>query len=1170
MINKKVVLFGAGRRGRNYLQQLRNEDIDVNHFCDNSESLWGTYLDGIEIRKPTYDALADCYVIIAVKEDMGIKEQLLECGVEVANILDMETLEKKNKLFITEISNSNNSRVCKNEYCEDAQISIVYLGDFPYASSVKQLKEVCSDYKLEIIVNPKSKLTEMCHADKAIILAHDDYVQPKFIENLIRTYEENDCKCVVGSKVVDFEQKIISAGQIYWSDGIAENMYFGQKMSICETEFVREVNGLIIDGILVGRKQFDLFDRFCDKNDYYGFFCELKHQGIPAIYQPESVVMKNSQNTPQYAQISEYNIMPEYFETNSESCVNGRNISLRKMSAKKYKGYMVLVEGTVPRYDQTAAGRTVDQYIEIFQKIGWQVVLLPSNYLKTYQYTQRYQQKGIWVIYGVEWHRERQERFKQLLDDVSYVFCVWPHCSLEYLNIIKEYKPSVTTSYYGGDIHYVRLQRQYELTNDEKYLEESKIFRKWEEEIVDTVDFAGFPSFLEVDYLKQQFPDKNIQYYPAFYYPTKKLTKRKKENSGLIFCGIFAHAPNTDGMLWFLQKVLPILNGFGFKDKVYVVGGLPTEELVAHGNEQVIVTGHVTDEELTAYYENARIAIAPLRFGAGIKGKILEAMNKGIPMVTTDVGAESIKVEEAGLTIANEEVEFAKAIWELYNNQAEIERKSEMGQNYTMKYFGEEALKGLFESQMAYEKHIPKLVLYGAGIRGKRMLEQLKHEGEKVYYFVDKDSNKIGTYISGVPVISIEELKQVKDHRIIITPANSEGIKDELLANGIKEKNILSAFSRTAYKWIDAKYAETAMKRYTENAEKTILFDCENGICLGGVESWCLDIGAGLDEKGYRVKYIAKRLPIRLPDKLEKQMEYVRIRSSHMFEEQAVIDMIEVIAKNLPCTVVACMPDEVMVAACAVKEVAPDKVNIISAIHNDISDFYEKNIALDHYIDSYICVSKKIQDIMKSRVDRPEKVLRKVSPIKHEEKLERTYNLKEKLCIGLAGRIEIQQKRLDLLIPLVIKLKLLNVNFVLELAGDGTYLEEIRKEVERFGLQKDVHICGRIDNDKMHQFWLRQDVSVNLSDYEGRSLSVMEAMSAGAVPVLTDTSGNEDIIEGINGYLVPLEDIDMMAQRISYLDGHREFLPKMGQRAHEVIVRECNREEYVDFVEKLL
>lgn len=1170
MIDKKVVLFGAGRLGRRYLEQLRNENIDVNHFCDNNEALWGTYLDGIEVRKPSNDALADCYVVVAVKEDTGIKEQILSYGVEERNVLGLDSLENKNKLFITEASIAGSARMYMSECCEDAQISIVYLGNFPYKSSVEQLKKVCCEYKLDILINPRGKLTEICHTDKAIILAADDYVQPNFIDELLRTYEGNKGRCVVGSRVVDYEQNIISAGQIFWDDGIVENMYFGQKMSTCEVEYVREVNGLIVDGLLVAREQYDLFDRFLDKNDYYGFFCELKYQGIPAIYQPESIVMKNNQSIPRYAKISEYNIMPEHFDVNSERCTDGRKISLKSMSAKKFKGYMVLVEGTVPRFDQTAAGRTIDQYIEIFQKIGWQVVLLPSNYLKTYQYTQRYQQRGIWVIYGVEWHRERDKRFKQLLDDVSYVFCVWPHCSLEYLNIVKQYKPSVITSYYGGDIHYIRLQRQYELTNDSKYLEESKKFRKWEEDIIDTVDFAGFPSFLEVDYLKQQFPDKNIQYYPAFYYPTKNLVKRKKENRGLIFCGIFAHAPNTDGMLWFLQKILPMLNGFGFKDKVYVVGGLPTEELVAYGNEQVIVTGHVTDEELAEYYENSRVAIAPLRFGAGIKGKILEAMYKGIPMVTTDIGAESIKIEESGLTVANEEFEFAKAVWELYNDQTEIERKSQMGQNYTMKYFGENALKELFESQMSYEKHIPKLVLYGAGIRGRKTLEQLQREGEKVYYFVDKDPNKIGTFVNDIPVISIEELKQVKDYRVIITPVKSEGIKEELIVNGIEEKSILSAFSRSAYKWIDAKYAENAVKRCAENTEKTILFDCENGICLGGVESWCLDIGAGLDEKGYRVRYIAKRLPIKLPDNLEKQMEYVRIRSSHMFEEQALMDMIDVIAKSLPCTVVACMPDEVMVAACAVKKVAPDKVNIVSAIHNDISDFYEKNVSLDWYIDSYICVSKKIQDIMKTRVDRPEKVLKKVSPIKHEIKLERFYNEKGKLRIGLAGRIEVQQKRLDLLLPLIIKLKVLNVNFVFELAGDGTYLEEIRKEVERFGLQEDIHICGRIDNDKMYQFWLRQDVCVNLSDYEGRSLSVMEAMSAGAVPVLTDTSGNEDIIEDINGYLVPLEDIDLMAQRICYLDKNRKRLPEMGQRAHAVIVKECNRAEYIDFIEKIV
>lgn len=464
-----------------------------------------------------------------------------------------------------------------------------------------------------------------------------------------------------------------------------------------------------------------------------------------------------------------------------------------------------------------------------------------------------------------------------------------------------------------------------------------------------------------------------------------------------------------------------------------------------------------------------------------------------------------------------------------------------------------------------------KIILYGAGIRGKRYANQMNEWGSLVSYFVDRDPEKIGTIVQNIPIISVEQLKTMDDYQLYITPKESDGIIEELIKDGIPKSNILSGFGMMATGWGASNLVEKILERKKESEVETVFFDCENGICLGGVESWCLDVGKGLTQRGHRVRYIAKKLPIELPDELENQMDYVRIQNSHMFEKLAVEDMITVIANNLPCTVIACMPDEVMVAACAVKRVVGDKICIISAMHNDISDYYEKNLALDEYIDSYICVSKKIQDEMKKRVSHPGRVYRKVSPIMHDKKLERSYTKNgEKIKLGLAGRLEVQQKRLDLLVPLLVKLKLRNVDYVLELAGDGAYLPEIRREVERFELEDNIIIHGRIDNNKMGEFWKHQDVCINLSDFEGRSLSVMEAMAAGAVPVLTDTSGNEDIIEGENGFVVPLEDIDKMAEIIDKLAADKDKLSNMGAKAHEVIVRECGYESYITFVEGLL
>lgn len=702
MLEKTVVVFGSGIRGRKLLQDLRNEYIDVSYFCDNNEEKWGSYIDGIEVRKPNGVSLNnEHYIVIGIKEAEGVREQILSLGVSEKNLVTREDLYCMNNIdYPDDIIGDAIFLNPEGNDQENVEISYVFLGKGTKSYYADRIKEMSGNINFEMIPYHGGKLAELCHGEMIVFLVADNFVQRGFVQRLVSVYKNYGSKCVVGSKVVDKTGRILSAGQIYWKDGVIENYLYGKKMSCCESEFIREVDGLAIDGLLVGREYLPLFDECMQANNLARFFVELHDWNVPVVYQPESVILKNESTYFQYRHVSEYNTLPINYFCYAKDCTEGRKHTLKNISCHNYKGYMLLVEGSVPRFDQTAAGRTVDQYIEIFQKLGMQVVLLASNYLKTQFYTQRYQQKGIFVIYGVEWHGNRKELLYQYLGDIKYAFFVWPHCSLEYIKLVKEYDPNIITSYYGGDIHYIRLKRQYELTHDEKFLEESKRVEKQEDDIINAVDYTGYPSYLEVEFLKQKFPKRAIQYYPAFYYPDREIQIRNATNKGLIFVGIFAHAPNADGVLWFLQDVMPILKNFGYKDKVYIVGGVPTDEILAYGDDQVIVTGHVTDEELENYYEISRVAIAPLRFGAGIKGKVLESLYRGVPMVTTDIGAESIDVEDSGLVIANEAEAFAEKVWKLYCDDKMIDECSRRGQKYAMDNFGENALKSLFQSQM--------------------------------------------------------------------------------------------------------------------------------------------------------------------------------------------------------------------------------------------------------------------------------------------------------------------------------------------------------------------------------------------------------------------------------------------------------------------------------------
>ena len=132
----------------------------------------------------------------------------------------------------------------------------------------------------------------------------------------------------------------------------------------------------------------------------------------------------------------------------------------------------------------------------------------------------------------------------------------------------------------------------------------------------------------------------------------------------ILFVGDFRHAPNADAVLFFYRHVLPLVRRSLRDVAVTIVGDAPPREVRALSSADITVTGWVPDVE--PYLTTHCISIAPLRFGAGLKGKIVEAMATGLPVVTTPVGAEGMELVHGSTALIAESPEaFARAVIQL-------------------------------------------------------------------------------------------------------------------------------------------------------------------------------------------------------------------------------------------------------------------------------------------------------------------------------------------------------------------------------------------------------------------------------------------------------------------------------------------------------------------------
>jgi glycosyltransferase involved in cell wall biosynthesis len=143
-----------------------------------------------------------------------------------------------------------------------------------------------------------------------------------------------------------------------------------------------------------------------------------------------------------------------------------------------------------------------------------------------------------------------------------------------------------------------------------------------------------------------------------------------------------------------VKKVLPTIRLTLPEIELTIAGSNPTPEilLLKEVYEGIKVTGHITDQELARLYESARISVAPLRFGAGVKGKVLESLMKGLPMVTTSIGIQGLENPSCILLHADDAKLFAEKVINLYQDPLAWKQQRESGLDFFRKNYTEEVV----------------------------------------------------------------------------------------------------------------------------------------------------------------------------------------------------------------------------------------------------------------------------------------------------------------------------------------------------------------------------------------------------------------------------------------------------------------------------------------------
>lgn len=523
-----------------------------------------------------------------------------------------------------------------------------------------------------------------------LFLNNDTYVRPNWLRELLLIAENNKEVGLVGPKLIYPDGRLQEAGGIVWSDASAWNLGYGQGNGAPIYNYAKETDYISGAAIMIRRALWEEIGGF-DKRFAPAYYedtdlaFEVRKHGYKVIYNPFSCVVHfegisngkdihtglkayQAANKEKFYKKWKKLLEKEHFE-------NGENLFLAK-DRSRFKKHILVVDHYIPQYDHDAGGRCTYMYLKAFITMGMQVTFIGDNFAYTMPYAQEILRMGVEILYGSYNKLHIEEWLEKNLKYFDYVYLQRPHISIKYIDIVKKYGDA-KVFYFAHDLHHVRLERQYQLTGDREALRESLKWEEIEKELFEKADIGHVVGDFEQKHMQDILPRKPIRNIPLYIYESlpSHVSKPFNERKDILYVGGFGHPPNIDAVIWFAKEIFPHILKRLPDIKWYIVGNKPTGEVKALACENIIVKGFASDTELERLYQECRLAVVPLRVGAGVKGKIIEAAYYQIPVVTTDIGAEGISRDENALVVENDAQRMAERICELYN-------ASEMLQEY--------------------------------------------------------------------------------------------------------------------------------------------------------------------------------------------------------------------------------------------------------------------------------------------------------------------------------------------------------------------------------------------------------------------------------------------------------------------------------------------------------
>jgi len=541
-------------------------------------------------------------------------------------------------------------------------------------------------------------------AEFLCFLNNDTEVAPGWLDALVDTFRLRADVGLVGSRLVYPDGRLQEAGGVIYSDGTGWNCGKFDDPRRHSYRYVREADYCSGASLLIRRRLFEELGGFDPiyAPAYYedtDLAFRVRRAGLKVLYQPRSVVMHHegvsngrdrSSGVKAHQEKNRLTFLARWREElESGRLAPGVAVDLRARDRVGERPVVLVIDHYAPEPDQDAGSNCMVQMIGLLASAGFHIKFWPQNQRYTEAYVTPLEQMGVEVFYGDVAPFRRWLRANRAELDV--VIISRPHVAEAFLPAIR--RAGLPTIYLGHDLHADRMSAQASLTNDYALAKAARAMRALERRIWRTADLALYFSDEEVERVHALEPRATALKVVPYGFDVFEPRIAAPPGADIVFVAGFGHPPNEDAAEWLVAQILPLIRAEIPSARLHLVGSHPTQRVRALAGEAVIVTGHVSAAELEAHYRSARLALVPLRFGAGVKLKVVEALRLGLPLATTSVGAQGLPHLADVAPVTDDAAQMAAAAIKLIGDDGLWQRQSAAQTAYAEAHFSLEAMK---------------------------------------------------------------------------------------------------------------------------------------------------------------------------------------------------------------------------------------------------------------------------------------------------------------------------------------------------------------------------------------------------------------------------------------------------------------------------------------------